>query len=110
MKTDTLQAIVRMKYLFREFVVKVWRDTDFSSSIYRKLNKIVAKHCMLHYESCWDHRNESYHNETIQRERIIKWHEKVKTRVERDKLMQVKLFVIRNRIRVEQSKTKKVLQ
>ena len=107
---STNQHMVGMRHHFRGFIVKTWKGVNFSDTTYRKLNKIVMRHCVMCYKKCWDHRNESYHDETIQRQRVMKWHCKVKEQIETKEPLQVRLFIIRNKIQVEQCRTETIVQ
>ena len=49
---DTNQIMVGMRSLFRGYVVKVWKGSDFSIRKYHHLNKILAKHCMNYCKKC----------------------------------------------------------
>ena len=42
----------------------------------------MAKKCMEFYMKCWKERNEAYHDERKQRQRITEWYKKVKNSVE----------------------------
>ena len=50
---ETNQYFIGMKNLFRGCVIKSWTGVNFSGNKYRKLNKIVAKHCAEYYDKCW---------------------------------------------------------
>ena len=106
----TNQHMVGMKYLFRGFIVKTWKGVNLSTNMYKILNKIVVYHCVMYYKKCWDHRNKAYHNEAIQRERVIKWYRNIKEQIETKEPMQVRLFIIRNRIQIEHCKTERITQ
>ena len=64
----------------------------------------------MYYKKCWDHRNKSYHDEAIQRQRVLKWYSKVKEQIDTKEPIQVKLFILRNKIQPEQSRTKAIVQ
>ena len=64
-----------MKELFRGYVVIMWEGTNENSDKYRVMNKIVVNKCVNFYVQCWKKRNETYHDEGKQRERIKKWYE-----------------------------------
>ena len=49
---ETNQHLVGMQELFRGYVVVVWKGTNFSSTKYNVLNKIVAKKCVEFYVKC----------------------------------------------------------
>ena len=94
----TLQQYAGFKDLFRGFVVKDWDGPDFNCRKHTYLNKILVKKVVLFYSICWKHRNDVYHNEEKQRERLIKWHERIKLQVEMHEPEQVKIFMRRNKI------------
>jgi len=106
----TSQHMVGMDQLFRGYVVKVWKGANFSDGKYKEMNKILIRHCVKYYKTCWDHRNEEYHNETKQRRRILQWYQNIKSHVESNEPMQVKTFISRNKIQVERCKTEVILQ
>ena len=106
----TNQHMIGMHQLFRGYMVKVWKGVNFSDDKYKVMNKILIRHCVKYYKTCWDHRNEEYHNETTQRRRIIQQYHNIKNHVENNAPMQVKTFVSRNKIQVDRSKTEVILQ
>ena len=55
---ETNQYFVGIKYLFRRFAIKNWYGTDFSSNMFVEYNRIMIKHCMNFYVTCWYYRNE----------------------------------------------------
>ena len=81
---------------------------NFQYEKYRTVNKIVVNHSVQFYRKCWMHRNESYHNPETQRNRIIEWYNKLKSYIERDEPLIVKLFVRKNPINVEDSNTETI--
>ena len=99
----TNQAIIRMKDLFRGYVVKVQKGINFSSKKYTKLNKIVIKHCVKYYNKCWNYRNKYYHNDEKQKERIIKQYKNIKRHVEDIEPLQVRIFIRRNKLNLQNS-------
>ena len=66
------QHLIRMKELFRGYLVVVWQGTNINSDKYRELNKIVVRKYVEFYIKYWKYRNELYHDEEKQRERIKK--------------------------------------
>ena len=106
----TNQHLIGMKFLFRGFSIKVWKGTNFAEGKYKYVNKILVKHCVQFYKECWDHRNEIKHDPQAQRERAIKWYRNMKTHIERNEPMQVKLFMIKNNIEIDRSRTETILQ
>ena len=105
---ETTQQYVGFKALFRGYAVKDWKRADVNCKSYTSLNKILVKRAVLFYGKCWNHRNEICHDEEKQRERLIKWYEKIKTQVERHEPAQVKLFVRRNKIDVMRCKNETI--
>ena len=80
--------------------MKDWDGADFNCGECTYLNKILVKKVVLFYSKCWKHRNNAYHDEEKQRERLIKWCERTKLQVEMHEPEQVKLFMRRNKIDV----------
>lgn len=105
---ETTQQYVGFKALFRGYAVKDWKGADVNCKSYTSLNKILVKRAVLFYGKCWNHRNEICHDEEKQRERLIKWYEKIKTQVEMHEPAQVKLFVRRNKIDVMRCKNETI--
>ena len=68
---ETNQGMLGMKNIFRGYVIKVWKGTNFEQKKYRKLNRIVVRLSVQYYYECWIERNKIYHNESVQAERII---------------------------------------
>ena len=66
---ETNQGIIGLHHLFRGYIVKVQTGSDFSSTRFKKLNKILIKYCIIYYVKCQKHRNEYYHDKNKQRER-----------------------------------------
>ena len=104
----TTQQYIGFKELFRGYVVKDWIGTDFNCTKYSELNKIIVVHAVKFYNECWKHRNEVFHNEKLQRVRMIKWYEKLKEEVEMNDPPQVKLFAQRTALDVERSNTETI--
>ena len=63
----TNQHVIGMSSLFRGFATNVWKGVNFASRNYRQLNEILMRHCVLCCKTCWDNRNEEYHNKMKQR-------------------------------------------
>ena len=95
---ETSQQHVGIKDLLRGFVVKDWDGANFNCIKHTSLNKILVKKAALFYSKCWKHRNDVYHDEEKQRERLIKWRERIKLQAEMHEPAQVKLFVQGNKI------------
>ena len=51
-KYITNQYMIRMRLLFRGYIVKAWKGVNFLVSTYRKLNRIVVRHCVMYYKLC----------------------------------------------------------
>ena len=53
---ETNQQPIVMKYLFRGFLIKAWKPTEFSGDKHTRCNKIVNHHCMNYYCKYWKDR------------------------------------------------------
>ena len=91
--------------MFRGYILKAWTGANFNQEKYHKLNKIAVRLCVMHYYECWIDRNKKYHEEEFQRNRIIKWYQKVKESMINSPYPQVKAFVQRNQLDTERVKT-----
>ena len=98
----TSQQHVGIREIFRGFAVKDWEGVNFYCEKFKELNKVLIVNAVLFCKECWDHRNECYNNAEKQRNRIVKWYEEVKENAEENETSQVKLFVRRSKINVEQ--------
>ena len=110
---ETNQHLIGMSNLFRGFIIKVWKDVNlnsYDSEKCKKVNKIVIRHCVMHYKLCWDDRNEALHDDGMQRQRAMQWCNKVKKHVEHNKPRSVKLFADRTDVKIDQSRTETILQ
>ena len=74
---ETNQVLIGMQHLFRRYVIKAWKGSNFNHTKYYSLNKILVKHYVLYYTKCWKHRNEIYYGRDEQRRRAIKWKEDI---------------------------------
>ena len=102
-----------MTELFRGYVVKVWFETDwfetnFSSDVYRTLNKIVVRKCVEFYVKCWKHRNEAYHDDEKQKKRIKMWLTNEKEKARNSVNLQVREYVKKFEIDEEKSDVEKM--
>ena len=97
-----------MNELFHRYVVVVWEGTNITSDKYRVLNDIVVRKCVKFYMKCWRHRNEVYHDEEKQKERIIKWYQNEKERAENSDMQQVKEYVKKFTINIERCSIKMI--
>ena len=70
----TNQHIIGMRYLFRGFLIKVWKGVNLSDNKCRQENRILMQHCVRCYRLCWDNRNEALCIESTKREQAIKWY------------------------------------
>ena len=95
---ETNQHYVGMKEVFRGYAISNWTATDFNSTKYRKLNKILVYKCVCYYNECWKDRNNVLHDENKQRERLKKWYEKEKQKAESSQYRQMNLYVQRCKI------------
>ena len=91
-----------MQELFRGYVAVVWEGTNLNSKKYRTLNKIVPKKCIEFYMKCQKERNEAYHDECKQRQRITEWYKKVKNSAENSNKNQMRMYVKKYKINVQQ--------
>ena len=60
------QAIIGIKDLFREYIIKAWKGIDFSNNDYDILNKIVVRIYVEYYIEYWKYRNKIFHDNEIQ--------------------------------------------
>ena len=81
---ETCQQYIGMKELFRGYVVRNWKETNFNTTKYAELNKILVWNVVLFYNKCWLHRNECYQDAKMQRKRMISWYKKLKHKAEQD--------------------------
>ena len=104
---ETNQATIGMQHLFRGHAIKAWTGVNFNQTKYHSLNKTLIKYCVLHYTKCWKHRNEIHHDEEKQRERALKWKEKLEKHVEANEPLKVKLFTRNSVVDVNTCETEK---
>ena len=97
--------MIGFQNVFRGYILKDWTSANFNQEKYHKLNKIAVRLCVMHYYECWIDRNKKYHEEEFQRNRIIKWYQKVKESMINSPYPQVKAFVQRNQLDTERVKT-----
>ena len=64
----------------------------------------------MYYKLCWDKRNESLHNDRMQRQRAIQWYNNIKRYVESNEPRRVQLFAARTELQIDQSRTETILQ
>lgn len=57
---------------------------------------------------CWKERNEEYHNDDKQRNRLMKWYEKIKLKAENSNQRQMRLHVKKNEMKVQQCRTETI--
>ena len=50
-----------------------------------------------------------HHNPEVQKKRVLEWYKKIKIYVEQNKLIQVKLFILRNKIDVSKCNMEAIL-
>ena len=104
------QGIIGIQELLRRHIMKVWKGVDFSKDNYRSLNKILVKHYVYYYNTCWKYKNEWFNNRERQQKRAIEWYKNIKKQVKNKELPQVKLIVRRNELKIERCKTETILQ
>ena len=107
---DTTQEFIGFKHLFQGIVIRDWKGTDLRCRKYRKLNKILVKHCVMFYKKCWDDRNELYHDIDRQRNRICKWYEKIKEHVRENEPVEVKTFAQRTSRNINENNVQEMRQ
>ena len=49
---ETNHNIIRIKYLFRRYTVKVRKGVNFNQEKYQMLNRVLTKHYILYYMKC----------------------------------------------------------
>ena len=106
---ETNQYMVGMMELFRGHIVKVWTGVHFSQNKYQVFNRIIIKHCILYYDKCWKDRNEIFHNENEQKERVIRWKRRIEQEVETNEPINVRKFVSQMKIDEQQCTSKTML-
>jgi len=99
------QQFVGMKELFRGYVVIMWEGTNENSDKYRVMNKIVVNKCVNFYVQCWKKRNETYHDEGKQRERIKKWYENEINKAKSSEIRQLRDYAQKFKLNEERSST-----
>ena len=72
--------MIGMKHVFRGFSIKAWKGTDFSGNKHITYNRIVNQHCMNYYCKFWKDKNETMHDEVVQRKRVVQLQQKQRTR------------------------------
>jgi len=107
---ETNQHMVGMANLFRGYPVKVWTGVNFQQIKYRKLNKILTKHCIFYYMKCWADRNEHYHDEVKQKERTLQWKRNLERHVNENESTNIRLVMERMRIDEQRSSSKTILK
>ena len=105
---ETNQQYVGMQELFRGYIVIDWEGTNLGTKKYEDLNKILVKRCIEHYDKCWKHRNEEYHDEEKQRKKIVAWYDKVKRKAENSNDTQLKMYARSKALDIEQSRTETI--
>ena len=89
---ESYQESIGFKHLFRGIVMRDWKGENLQHRKYRELNKILVRKCVWFYKQCWDKRNEAYHDEEKQRNRIRHWHKKIKEYVMEHEIIEVRIF------------------
>jgi len=95
---ETNQQMVGMTYLFRGYVIKVWKGVNFNQDKYRILNKILIKHCVMYYVKCWKDRNEHYHDEEKQKQRAIQCKRDLEQYIQNNENINVRQYIERTNI------------
>ena len=105
---ETNQQHVGTQELFRGRVAIDWEGANLNTRKCKTLNKIIARKCVEFHMKCWKKRNNDYHDENKQRKRILKWHEKIKMKAENSNETQMRLYVKKHEIKVQQCKTETI--
>ena len=66
----TNQQYIRIKQLFRGFIIKNWLGMNFNTIKYYNMNKVVVSMCVLHYNKCQKYNNEAMNDKEYQIQRI----------------------------------------
>ena len=69
------------------------------------MNKIVVNKCVNFYVQCWKKRNETYHDEGKQRERIKKWYENKMNKAKSSEIRQLRDYAQKFKLNEERSST-----
>ena len=97
-----------MQELFRGHVVIDWKGTTLNTTKCKKLNQIIVRKCVEFHVKWWQERNEERHNDDEQRNRLMKWYEKIKLKAENSNQRQMRLCVKKNEIKVQQCRTETI--
>ena len=63
----TNQFRIGMKYIFQGIVIKAWMGTNFGTTKYTELNRIIIKYYMNFYYEYWLDRCEKLHDKEEKR-------------------------------------------
>ena len=107
---ETNQHMVGMTNLLRGYLVKVWKGVNFQQNKYHGLNKILAKHCILYYMKCWKDRNEHFHDEGKQKERVLQWKRNLEKHVTKNENANIRLIMERMKIDEQLSSSRTTLK
>ena len=99
-----------MQYLFRGFMIQVWFGTNFSEIKYHDCNCVLAREYTKYYHKYWQHRNDAYHDEAKQRERILTWYNNEKSNALQSRHIQARNFALHREINTKTSSIKKIRQ
>ena len=105
---ETNQQHVGMQKLFCGYVVIDWEGTNLNITKHKKLNKTIVRKCVEFYVKCWKERNEEHHNDDKQRNRLMKWYEKIKLKAENSNQRQMLLCIIKNDVKFKQCRTETI--
>ena len=67
-----------------------WKGLNLRCANCKSLNRIIVKNCVKFYNKCWRHRNEVFHGERKQKDRMEKIFEKEKRRTEGSECRQIR--------------------
>ena len=91
-----------MKWLFRGIIIRAWFGTNFGVTKYGSYNRIIIRHYLNYYWTCWLHRNEVANNRIVQRDRIRLWYDNERNRALNGDYPQVVKYARENHINTEQ--------
>ena len=101
---QTNQRQIGFQNLFRGIVVKNWTDHNLDY----KYNKIIVYETVTHYHTCWKERCSLLHDDTIQRERLVSWHNNLCTRIQNEDKYHLKRFIENRKVNIQTAKTETI--
>ena len=100
---ETNQQSVGFKALFQGYVIKAQTDTNFNTTKYTELNKILVKRYTSYYMDYQRQRNEVLHNQDYQKKRLRQQYEEEKQSGINREYEQVRRFIFKRDIKLENS-------